>query len=538
MSVLRVPNNYTPLPPQLAFRRSKAKVKAYGGAVAGGKSYAICQEAFDNCLEFPGIVQPIFRQKHTAITLSTRRTFMEQVLPSELRGRKDLVRTKESQGDDFVEFWNGSMIHFAGLDDPLKWFSSELGAVAFDEAHEMNEEDVVTIMSRLRQRCKKCGQAGLSWCPHMPRNVLIAFNPMPPSHWLYEWFILGSTRTEFGYRKDELMPTDAASSIGTAEFFVSRPADNPHLPPGYIEETLAGMPEWMRRRYLDGLWEYTGGQSIFDQEALSNAKQAADEFKPLLLAAEPHGDLTGKDQDEKPRVKEQKNGRLQVYKAPARWHVTDDGVEHQAHRYVVSVDASSGASADFSAVQVIDIEELEQVAEWQGKVDPDKLAEVAFLLACVYNGAMLAPETTGGWGFAVVQRCKAMIGKWEGSPKSKPTLFTRPIMDRLSQSFTDVVGWDTNTKTRAQMLDTLEQTLRDGSLTVHGDRTLIEMGAFAFPERPGNQGDYRSPRAMKGAHDDLVIALAIGVFVALRHSRQVRRQTTETYEPMFEAAGY
>lgn len=489
-------------------------------------------------LEFPGIVLPIFRQKHTAITLSTRRTFMEQVLPPELRGRRDLVRIKQSQGDDFIEFWNKSVIHWGGLDDPGKWFSSELGACAFDEAHEMNENDVVTIMSRLRQRCEKCVSLGLSYCPHMPRKVMLAFNPMHPGHWLQEWFILGATRTEFGYRKDELRPTDSASTIGTAEFFVSRPTDNPHLPPGYIEETLAGMPEWMRRRYLDGLWEHTGGQSIFDQDALSDAKQAADEFIPLMLAAEAKGDILGQDKNDLPRIEPRSNGRMQVFKAPVRWHVTDDGEEVKAHRYVVAVDASSGASADFSAIQVIDVEELEQVAEWQGKVDPDKLAEVAFLLACVYNGAMLAPEITGGWGFSVVKRCQAMIGKWEGSTNSKPMLYTRPIVDRLSQRFTDRIGWDTNIKSRAQMLDALEQSLRDGSLTVHGERTLIEMGAFAFPDRPAQGGDYRSPRAQKGAHDDLVIALAIGVAIAVKLPKNMRMRPQPNYEPQFSATGW
>jgi hypothetical protein len=91
---------------------------------------------------------------------------------------------------------------------------------------------------------------------------------------------------------------------------------------------------------------------------------------------------------------------MEMYRAPVRWHVTDDGEEHKAHRYVVAVDVSSGAAADYSAIQVIDVEEFEQAAEWQGKVDPDRLAELAFLTACVFNGATLAVEINAGWGFA------------------------------------------------------------------------------------------------------------------------------------------
>jgi hypothetical protein len=189
-------------------------------------------------------------------------------------------------------------------------------------------------------------------------------------------------------------------------------------------------------------------------------------------------------------------------------------------------------------VQVVDVEQFEQVAEFQGKVDPDKLAEIAFLTAAVYNGGMLAPEITGGWGFAVVKRCQSMIGQWAGANELRPQLYMRPIVDRLSQKFTDLIGWDTNTKSRAQMLDILEQSLRDGSLAIHGQRTLAEFMAFKIPERMGGVGDYRSPRAAKDAHDDLVVALAIGVAVAAKLPKNMRAPVRPEPVVAFGATGY
>ena len=115
-----------------------------------------------------------------------------------------------------------------------------------------------------------------------------------------------------------------------------------------------------------------------------------------------------------------------------------------------------------------------------------------------------------------------MIGHWAGDDHARPQLYMRPVVDRLSQKFTDLLGWDTNTKSRAQMLDVLEQSMRDGSLTIHGQRTLAEFMAFKIPERIGGVGDYRSPRAARDAHDDLVIALAIGVAVATRLPKNMR----------------
>lgn len=520
---LRIPSTYDDgkIPAQGAFRRSPAKVRGYGGAMGGGKSFAICQEAFDMALDYPGILLPMFRQKHTAITNTTRRTFIEQVLPAELRGRDDLVRIKQSGGEDFVEFkWNGSQVHFVGLDDPGKWFSSEIGAAMFDEAHEMDEKDVVTIISRLRQRCKACVDAGDATCAHMPRGICMAFNPSYPGHWLQEWCILGAQRTEYGYRKDELLPTDAESSIGDLEFFLARATDNPFLPPGYVEQSLGGMGKMQRRRFLEGLWEHIGGDGFFDQEALTRLAEQSMEMRPLLIG-EPDGDAAGQDREKLPSIRPRGNGRMEVFKAPVRFHVLEDGTEVLAHRYTVGIDSSSGAGADYSAVQVFDAEKWEQVAEWQGKVDPDQLARVAFLTGCVYNGALLIPEITGGWGFAVTKKLQKLIGGWQGSQRAKPKLYTRPVVDKISDQWTDQLGWDTNRKSRAQMLSTLEEALRDGSLEVYGSKTIAELGAFAFPEYSGT-GDYGVPQARKHKHDDLVIALAICVHVGERLPKVVK----------------
>ena len=86
------------------------------------------------------------------------------------------------------------------------------------------------------------------------------------------------------------------------------------------------------------------------------------------------------------------------------------------------------------------------VAEYQAKVDPDLLAVEAYRIGRVYNDAVVAPEITGGWGFTITNELKRL---------RYPRLYTRRIRDRLSDRWTDVLGWDTNKKTRMVMLDTL-----------------------------------------------------------------------------------
>ncbi len=494
--------------------------------------------AFDWALEYPGILLPIFRQVHTHITGTTRKTFIEQTLPPELRGRPDLVRIKKSQGEDVVEFlFNGSQIHFVGLDNPGKVFSAEFGAAMFDEAQEISEDDVVTVNTRVRQRCLDCVAKGWNDCPHMPHKLALAFNPSDPGHWLFEWFIIGADTTEWGSRKPRLVVTDGTEPIGDAEFFRAYATDNPFLPPDYVTKNLGGMSEAKKRRYLLGLWEFIGGDGFFDQDALANMQESVMNTQPVLIG-EPEGDPEDPD-GKTPSLVPRKNGRLYVFKPPVRTHVEPNGDEVKAHRYVVAVDASSGASADFSGIQVIDVDSFEQVAEWQGKADPDRLGVLAFLIAAVYNGALLVPEITGGWGFAVVKRIQRLAHSYKGPAATKPRLYTRPATDRLSDRFTTLLGWDTNVKSRANMLSICEEAIRDGSLTVYGQRTIAEMSAFVIPERGRGTNEYQSPRARHGRHDDLVIALAIGVTVAARLPKQNRSLPRQDYEPAISSVtGY
>src|SRR5262245_19464258 len=174
------------MPSQAAFFRSRARVRGYGGAMGGGKSRCLCEWVFHLSLTNPGLRTLVCRQAHTSIVETTRKTMIDEVIPPEA-----IKRSKESGGEDWVELWNGSRIHFIGLDDPVRWFSSEVGLLVFDEAHEIPEDTVAKLMTRLRQR-------------RMPRLVALGFNPENPGHWLFKWFILGAEKTRTGYAKREL----------------------------------------------------------------------------------------------------------------------------------------------------------------------------------------------------------------------------------------------------------------------------------------------------------------------------------------------
>lgn len=519
--------------------------------MGGGKSRCLCELALDLLLAHDGIEVVVARQSHVSIIESTKKTFVEQVLPREV-----IAHQKESQGEDFVRLVNGSTIHFIGLDDPGKQFSREIGFVIFDEAHQVSEQSVVLLNTRLRQRCKDCIKSHSRTCSHYPHGIAMAFNPEGPTHWLYRWFIENAVpfwlegRDETvarpdGYTKAALYPKEAVRPIGDAEFVVARATENVYLPEHYVEENLGGMPKRLRDRYLDGLWVHVSGEGFFDDEALTD--YAGRLVMPRLFCRSA-GDVTGAARGDKLRFERSSEGESApwwVWAPPVRESFDEElGKELPAHRYVVAVDVSSGTSNDYSGIQVIDVDSFEQVAEFQGKLDPDQLADEAFRAAVVYNGGLLAPEITGGWGAGVVARLEKLLHGYRGGASSKPKILLRRVEDRLSKKFTDKLGWDTTTASRAKMLTTLEEVLREREFGLKSFRCHSELVSFAWPDKKRTNpnpdgGPYMGvPSARPGANDDLVMTLAIGVQVAVSQPRQLRRVRRVRREPQFASTGW
>lgn len=501
---------------------SKAMIRGYGGAVGGGKSRTGCEEVFNASLDYPGLITLVARDAHTSIVETTKKTMLEQVIPSAL-----IDHRKSSGGEDYIQLWNGSRIHFIGLDNPYRWYSAEIGYLFFDEAQEIEEEAVLKLMNRLRQ-------------PGMPHRTICTFNPSNPGHWLQNWFMNGSVPTNYGiegvvgsrkealtFREGEIDGED--ESYGDVDFVFARATDNPYLPESYIKR-LKAQPMHMRRRYFEGIWEYVDGSCFFELDALAWYQEQA--LKAKVLAT---GILIGDiDQDVNYRVKRgpkpEPNDRIRVarakqgslgpfvvWKMPVR--KTSDS---EAHRYVVSVDASSGKGKDYTGIQVLDIDEFEQVAEMQVQLAPEAAAETVYRIGRLYNDALVVCEVTGGWGFAVDQSLRRM---------RYPRPYTRNIIDRLSKKFTDKLGFDTTNKTRPMILSLLEESIREKSLKLWSVRSVAEMGSFVWTDKG-------KAEAQPGMHDDLVMSLAMAVYICISQPKQVRRVVERPYQPQFTATGY
>jgi len=439
---------------------------------------------------------------------------IQQVVPPEVLRASRVV---ESSGKDFIQFPNGSVIHFIGLDDPGKQFSTEIGLAAFDEAHQMEEDDVLLIRTRLRQRCPDCIKKSTAECTHYPRRIALGFNPENPGHWLYHWFILGANEDSWpdgklrGYHKAELFAAGGDRPLGSAEFIFSKATDNTFLPASYIEQELGGLKPLLRKRYLEGQWLYVSGQSFFDTEAL---EEYSHRVRTPWKVGITEGDPKNASRRDRARLREHRDGSWWVWEPPVRSREGADGEKKPAHRYVAAVDVSSGTANDFSAIQVVDIDTFSQVAEYQALIDPDLLAVEAARIGLIYNDALLVPEITGGWGASVVRKLEQLKYR---------RVYTRRIEDRLAKKFTDVLGWDTNFASRTYMTDKLEEVLREREFDLKSRRCLAELSSFVYPKKKGKGEFELRPQAQRGANDDLVITLAMAVAVTLKQPKELRR---------------
>ena len=153
-------------------------------------------------------------------------------------------------------------------------------------------------------------------------------------------------------------------------------------------------------------------------------------------------------------------------------------------RYLLAVDtAGGGAEGDFAAVQVLDVQTGIQCAELQERMRPAALAEICEQLAKVYQGALVAVERNNH-GAAVLA-----------------LLETRPGVRLYRQG--GQTGWLTSAASKPEMIARLGTLLQQTPERFLSRRLLAECRTFVADEH-GRAG------AVAGAHDDLVMAMALG----------------------------
>ena len=170
----------------------------------------------------------------------------------------------------------------------------------------------------------------------------------------------------------------------------------------------------------------------------------------------------------------------------------------EGHRYILGCDVSRGDSEDFTSIVIIDFDERRQVAEYLGKIPPDLAADIIYKWGSMYK-AYVVTDITGGMGVATSRKLQELgykdlyvegvntADKWKYNPNAA----------------NKIPGIAFNNK-RVQIVSAFEEALRH-KFVVRSKRLLNEMSTFVYING--------RPNHMKGKHDDLIMALAMALYV-------------------------
>lgn len=211
---------------------------------------------------------------------------------------------------------------------------------------------------------------------------------------------------------------------------------------------------------------------------------------------------------------------LQVWEPPRKGHL-----------YVVSADISSGMGLDNSVVEVTRVgtvrEIEEQVAQFvTNSIDETDLAAIIDAIGRLYCGkdgqpALVAIECNG-MGIATQSHLAKSIGY--------TNLYIWRYLDAVEgKDLTTRYGWYTNQRTRPLILQYYHHAIKTvdpftglPDYRINSPHTLAEMSAFQ------SAGALWMAEAVDGAHDDCIMAGAIGVFVAQTLQYDQRETSSES----------
>lgn len=168
------------------------------------------------------------------------------------------------------------------------------------------------------------------------------------------------------------------------------------------------------------------------------------------------------------------------------------------HNYVIGVDPSDGEGADFSCIDVWDIGTSEQVAQYYGKIRPDKLSDLIKEIAVYYNNAFVGVENN-------------LLTTILFLSKIYNNYYYETVIDERTDRRTKKLGWKTSTKTRDVMIDEFIIAFDEGSLKINSTITISEMRTFV-------RGENGKREHAVGKHDDALFA----GFIALQMKKNFR----------------
>lgn len=180
-------------------------------------------------------------------------------------------------------------------------------------------------------------------------------------------------------------------------------------------------------------------------------------------------------------------GYLEIWKKP-----------EEGKFYCIGADVAEGLIDGDYSVGLVGDEDMNVVAMWRGHIDPDLFGDELVKLGKYYNDAYIGVESNnhGLTTIRSIQRHEY----WN--------LFFTKTYDKIADTITQKVGWQTNNRTKPLMIDKLAEFLRNKWLGIKSKALIQECLTYVIDDKG-------STNAQEGCHDDIVMSCAILLQVML-----------------------
>jgi hypothetical protein len=270
-----------------------------------------------------------------------------------------------------------------------------------------------------------------------------------------------------------------------------------------IETEVEFTFESYKRRLEDG-WKPTSSWYEEMCRGMNNdAKMIAQELDVSFIGSggnvidEQYIDLQNKNNVKDPIITKGSENETWIWELP-----------QEGHQYVMGVDVSRGDGEDSSTIVVVDFTTMEQVMEYQGKIQPDLLAQLVEEYGEMYK-AYTVVDVTGGMGVSTVLKLLEFDYKRLHYDNQNGKILSARQRELSTFNKENKIPGFHATSVRLPMISNLEFKIRTDAIKIRSARMTSEMKTFIYKNG--------RPDHMEGYHDDLLMALGMALWV-VEHS--------------------
>ena len=241
-------------------------VLLFGGS-RSGKTFILVYAVLVRALRAAGSRHAILRLHGNSV----RQSVLLDTLPKVAKLAFPGLKFKESRQDQFVRLPNHSEIWFGGVDGEErvdKILGKEFATIYFNECSEISFDAVNTVLTRLAQRTP------------LRNRAYFDCNPSGKSHWSYKLFV---------EKRDPVSGLALPFPQNYASMQLNPAENRANLPEGYLEETLAGLSERQKQRFLEGRWldDFSGALWTSEMIERDRTDRLPEEFERIVVGVDP-----------------------------------------------------------------------------------------------------------------------------------------------------------------------------------------------------------------------------------------------------------